>query len=105
MSTQFCSFRLLVKEVQLYSEVKSCFLAKMAIVVFVFSNFLGCIQINIDVRAHGKRKIIALFLPKTLFQLLGLQRPKTLAKITILAVFQTNILKSNLHDVARGLKL
>ena len=64
MSTQFCSFRLLVKEVQLYmsSEVKSCFLAKMAIVVFVFSNFLGCIQISIDVSAHGKRKIIAFVL-------------------------------------------
>ena len=61
MPTQFCSFRLLVKEIQLYSEVKSCFLAKMAI-VFVFSNFLGCIQINIDVRAHGKRKIIAFVL-------------------------------------------
>ena len=45
MSPQFCSFRLLVIEVQLYmsSEVESCFLAKIAIVAFVFSNFLNCI--------------------------------------------------------------
>ena len=76
----------------------------MAIVPFVFSK-LAPYRLASMLGQMAKEKLQFLLLPKTLFQLYGLHRPMTLAKITILAVLQANILKLNLRGIAKAFNL